>query len=98
MVRGRTASPTRRVDAGGSAGRRGRGGDTEFRHAIAIARQQEAKLWELRSAVSLARLWRNQDKVDEARGLLVPVDGWFNQGFDIRDLKESKALLEYLWA
>lgn len=72
--------------------------ETEFRHAIAIARQQEAKLWELRSAVSLARLWRDQDKVDEARGLLAPIYGWFNEGFDVRDLKESKALLEDLWA
>ena len=72
--------------------------ETEFRRAIAIARQQEAKLWELRSAVSLARLWRDQGKCDEARGLLAPVYGWFNEGFDVRDLKESKALLEYLWA
>jgi len=70
--------------------------ETEFRHAIAIAHQQEAKLWELRSAVSLARLWRDQDRGDEARGLLAPVYGWFDEGFDIRDLKESKALLEEL--
>lgn len=70
--------------------------EAEFRRAVAIARQQEAKLWELRSAVSLARLWLDQDKVDEARGLLAPVDGWFNEGFDVRDLKESKALLEDL--
>ncbi|MEY9128494.1 adenylate/guanylate cyclase domain-containing protein [Bradyrhizobium yuanmingense] len=70
--------------------------ETEFRRAIAIAHQQEAKLWELRSAVSLARLWRDQDRGDEARGLLAPVYGWFNEGFDVRDLKESKALLEEL--
>ncbi|MGY4625394.1 ATP-binding protein [Bradyrhizobium sp. USDA 4486] len=70
--------------------------ETEFRHAIAIARQQKAKLWELRSAVSLVRLWRNQDRGDEARGLLAAVYGWFNEGFDVRDLKEGKALLEEL--
>jgi predicted ATPase len=70
--------------------------ETEFRHAIAIARQQEAKLWELRSSISLARLWRDQNKGEEARGLLAPVYGWFNEGFDIRDLKESKVLLEDL--
>ncbi|SFQ33173.1 Adenylate and Guanylate cyclase catalytic domain-containing protein [Bradyrhizobium sp. Ghvi] len=70
--------------------------ETEFRHAIAVARQQEARLWELRSAVALARLWHRQGKNDEARDLLAPVYGWFDEGFDIRDLKESKALLEEL--
>lgn len=70
--------------------------EAEFRYAIAIARQQEAKLWELRSALSLARLWRDQDKRAEARRLLAPVYGWFSEGFDLRDLKEGKALLEEL--
>jgi predicted ATPase len=72
--------------------------EADFRHAIAIARQQEAKLWELRSAISLARLWRDQDKRDEARGLLAPVYDWFSEGFDTRDLTESKALLQELGA
>jgi len=72
--------------------------EADFRHAIAIARQQEAKLWELRSAISLARLWRDQDKRDEARSLLTPVYDWFSEGFDTPDLTEGKALLEELGA
>jgi predicted ATPase len=67
--------------------------ETQFQRALAIARQQQAKSWELRSAMSLARLWRDQGKVAEARELLVPVYGWFTEGFDTRDLKEAKALL-----
>ena len=58
---------------------------------LRIARQQEAKSWELRSAMSMARLWRNQAKRDESRELLAPVYGWFTEGFDTRDLKEAKA-------
>jgi predicted ATPase len=50
----------------------------------------------LRAAMSLARLWRDQGKVSEARELLAPVYGWFTEGFDTRDLKEAKALLEEL--
>jgi predicted ATPase len=57
---------------------------------------QQAKSWELRAAISLARLWRSQGKVQEARELLAPVYGWFTEGFDTRDLKEAKALLEEL--
>jgi predicted ATPase len=56
----------------------------------------EAKSWELRAAMSLARLWRDQGKVRQARELLAPVYGWFTEGFDTRDLKEAKALLEEL--
>jgi SAM domain (Sterile alpha motif) len=52
--------------------------------------------WELRAAMSMARLWRDQGKRDEARDLLAPVYGWFTEGFDTRDLKEAKALLEEL--
>ena len=63
---------------------------------MSIAREQEAKLWELRAAVSLARLRRDQDRRTEARDLLAPVYGWFTEGFDTRDLKEAKALLEEL--
>jgi predicted ATPase len=67
-----------------------------FQRALAIARQQQAKSWELRAAMSLARLWRDRGKVQEARELLAPVYGWFTDGFDPRDLKDAKALLEEL--
>jgi predicted ATPase len=69
-----------------------------FKRALVIARQQQAKSWELRAAMSFARLWRGQGKVSEARELLAPVYGWFTEGFDTRDLKEAKALLEELAA
>jgi predicted ATPase len=67
--------------------------ETYFERALAVARQQQAKAWELRAAMSLAHLWREQGKVSEARELLAPVYGWFTEGFDTRDLKEAKALL-----
>ena len=67
-----------------------------FERAIAIAREQQAKSWELRAATSMARLWRDQGKRDEARDLLAPVYGWFTEGFDTLDLKEAKALLDAL--
>ena len=67
-----------------------------FERALTIARQQRAKSWELRASMSLARLWRDQGKVQQARDLLAPVYGWFTEGFDTRDLKEAKALLEQL--
>jgi class 3 adenylate cyclase/predicted ATPase len=69
-----------------------------FERALAVARQQQAKSWELRAATSLARLWRDQGKPQQARELLAPVYGWFTEGFDTRDLKEAKALLEELHA
>ena len=69
-----------------------------FERALAVARQQQAKSWELRAAMSLARLWRDQGKVQQARELLAPVYGWFTEGFDTRDLKEAKALLDELHA
>ena len=65
-----------------------------FERALAVARQQQAKSWELRAAMSIARLWRDRGKRDEARNLLAPVYGWFTEGFDTRDLKDAKALLE----
>ena len=65
-------------------------------HALSIAEEQEAKLWELRAAVSLARLRRDQGRRAEARDLLAPVYGWFTEGFDTPDLKEAKALLNEL--
>ncbi len=67
-----------------------------FEHALAVAREQQAKSWELRAAMSLARLWRDQGKREEARNLLAPVYGWFTEGFDTLDLKEAKALLDTL--
>jgi predicted ATPase len=65
-----------------------------FERALSVARAQEAKSWELRAATSLARLWRDQGKRDEAHDLLAPIYGWFTEGFDTLDLKEAKALLE----
>jgi class 3 adenylate cyclase/predicted ATPase len=65
-----------------------------YRKALSIAAEQEAKLWELRAAASLARLRRDQGRRAEARDLLAPVYGWFTEGFDTTDLKEAKALLD----
>ena len=67
-----------------------------YRKALSIAEEQEAKLWELRAAMSLARLRRDQGRRAEARDLLAPVYGWFTEGFDTPDLKEAKALLDEL--
>jgi len=69
-----------------------------YRKALGIAREQEAKLWELRAAVSLARLRRDQGRHAEARDILGPVYGWFTEGFDTPDLKEAKSLLDELSA
>ena len=67
-----------------------------YRKALSIAEEQEAKLWELRAAVSLARLLCDQGRCAEARDLLAPVYGWFTEGFATLDLKEAKALLDAL--
>ena len=67
-----------------------------FERALTVGRQQQAKSWELRAAMSLARLWRDQGKAQQARELLAPVYGWFTEGFETRDLKEAKALLDEL--
>ena len=69
-----------------------------FERALAVARKQQAKSFELRAAKSMARLRRDQGKRDEARDLLAPVYGWFTEGFDTLDLKEAKALLDELHA
>jgi predicted ATPase len=69
-----------------------------FERALAVARAQQAKSWELRAAMSLARLWRDQGKRDEAHDLLAPIYGWFTEGFDTLDLKEARALLDELRA
>ena len=65
-----------------------------YRHALDVARRQSAKLWELRAAMCMARLWRDQSKREEARELLAPVYNWFTEGFDTLDLKEAKNLLD----
>ena len=70
--------------------------ETAFAEALSIARAQQAKLLELRAATSLAHLWRDQGSPQQARELLAPVYGWFTEGFDTRDLKDAKALLEEL--
>jgi predicted ATPase len=72
--------------------------EENYRRALAVARRQSAKFWELRAARDLARLWRDQSKRDEARELLAPVYGWFTEGFDTRDLNEAKILLDELAA
>jgi predicted ATPase len=72
--------------------------ESYFERALAVAREQQARSWELRTAMSLARLWRDQGKPQKARGLLAPVYGGFTEGFDTLDLKEAKALLEQLKA
>ena len=72
------------------------GAEASYREAIAIAQLQSAKRWELCAAMSLARLWCDQGKPAEARELLAPVYGWFTEGFDTADLKETKALLDRL--
>ena len=80
------ASPKR--DAAGAA--------AYFERALAIARAQQAKSWELRAATSLARLWREEHKRQQAHELLAPIYGWFSEGFDTLDLKQAKALLDEL--
>jgi predicted ATPase len=70
--------------------------ERSFSQAIDIAQQQSAKFWELRAAISLARLWREQGKRDAARDLLAPTYSWFAEGFDTPVLKEAKALLDEL--
>jgi predicted ATPase len=70
--------------------------ETYFDRALEVARQQQARSWELRAAMSLARLWRDQGKSQQARELLAPVYGWFTEGFDTLDLKKAKTLLDTL--
>ena len=67
-----------------------------YRKALGIAAEQEAKLWELRAAVSLARLQRVQGRRAEARDLLAPIYSWFTEGFDAPVLKDAKVLLDEL--
>jgi predicted ATPase len=67
-----------------------------FLRAARVAQEQNAKMWELRATMSLARLRCDRGRRSEARDLLAPVYGWFTEGFDIADLKDAKALLEEL--
>jgi len=78
--------------------RQGQAGAAEelYRKSLSVAEEQGAKLWKLRAATSLARLWGEQRRRVQARDLLAPVYGWFTEGFDTADLKEAKALLDEL--
>jgi predicted ATPase len=68
--------------------------EAHFERALGIAREQQARSWELRAAMSMARLWRNQGKQQQAHDLLTPVCGWLTGGFDTLDLKQAKMLDE----
>jgi predicted ATPase len=70
--------------------------EQHYRQAIAVSERQSAKLFQLRASISLAQLWRDQGRRAEARDLLVPIYGWFTEGFDAPDLKKTKALLDEL--
>ena len=83
---GPCCSPKNKLDEGGAS----------LQDAIHIAQAQQAKSLELRATASLARLWRDQGKPQQARELLAPIYGWFSEGFDTLDLKEAKALLDEL--
>ena len=72
--------------------------EASFVHALQVARKQRARSFELRAAMSLARLWSDQGKRDEARELLAPIYGWFTEGFDTLDVKQANALLDELAA
>ena len=72
------------------------GAEREFRASLTWARRQQAKSWELRTSISMARLWQSQGKRQDAYELLAPVYGWFTEGFDTKDLQEAKALLAEL--
>ena len=86
MVRARILQPTASADDA----------EASLRMAVVLPRNRNRKGAQLHAANSLARLWRDQGKVQQARELLAPVYGWFTEGFDTRDLKEAKALLEEL--
>jgi predicted ATPase len=70
--------------------------EASYHEAITIAQQQSAKLWELRTAISLTRLWRDQGKRSEANDLLAPVYNWFTEGLGTPVLQEARALLDEL--
>jgi predicted ATPase len=70
--------------------------EASFQRALQVARERNSKLWELRAATSLSQLWRDRGKHDAARDVLVPIYGWFTEGFEMPDLKRAKALLDKL--
>jgi predicted ATPase len=70
--------------------------EADFREAIALAQKMQAKAWELRATMSLARLLAKQGRRDEARAMLARIYNWFTEGFDTLDLKEAKALIDEL--
>jgi predicted ATPase len=76
----------------------GKASEENYKLALDVARRQGAKFFEVRSATDLARLWRDQGKPQQAHELLAPVYSWFTEGFDTRDLKEAKTLLDTLAA
>ena len=92
LVRSRSSSNRRRNNAACPGARYGESGSVFQSRAHSMRAQQEAKSWELRAAMSMARLWRDQGKRDKACELLAPVYEWFTEGFDTRDLKEAKTL------
>ncbi len=67
--------------------------ESRFQKALALARERDAKSFELRAAISLARLWQRQGKRNDGRELLAPIYNWFSEGFDTSDVKAAKALL-----
>jgi predicted ATPase len=72
------------------------GAERNYLASLAWARRQQAKSWELRTSLSLARLWQSQGKRQDAYELLAPVYGWFTEGFETRDLQDAKSLLTEL--
>ena len=102
LAAAREGGGTTRNCIGSKASSRRRAGDRiaplklVFAALLTVARDQAARLWELRAAISLARLWCDQGRRAEAHDLLAPVYGWFTEGFDTADLKDAKALLDEL--
>jgi predicted ATPase len=72
------------------------GAERNFLASLDWSRRQQAKMWELRTSTSLARLWQSQGKRQDAYELLAPVYDWFTEGFDTKDLQDAKALLAEL--
>ncbi|MBV8421384.1 MAG: hypothetical protein JOZ26_15350 [Hyphomicrobiales bacterium] len=70
--------------------------EADFERARAVAREQQARSWELRAVMGMARLWRDQGRRAQARDILAPVYGWFTEGFGTADLKQAKAMLDEL--
>ena len=70
--------------------------EADFERALVVAREQQARSWELRAAMGMARLWRDQGRRPQARDILAPVYGWFTEAFGTLDLKQAKAMLDEL--